>query len=223
MSKREHFTNGRCFAGGTGIALIGLSFAAQIAVWPHWISIGMGYGAGAIMFLGSAALVSRSFYSSDIDAEIATDQSYLQATEEERRLCDLGRDVDGLFTSLQIESFSVAKSVAKLMRQLPQVEPPTKEEFLSDRGGVEAHLKAMSAAKRPFYEAFTKIQAEYARDIAPRVKAVALSFQANGVPNAVGRCSNYFETVYVPNDLSIVKQNLTILASNLEETIIRND
>ena len=63
MAEREHFTNGRCAALGTGVALVGTSFTAHIGNWNHWISIGVGYGTGFLLVLIASILITKSYYS----------------------------------------------------------------------------------------------------------------------------------------------------------------
>ena len=62
MAEREHFTNGRCFAFGGGLALVGSALSAQIANWVHWITIGIGYGSGITLMILSAVWITRSYY-----------------------------------------------------------------------------------------------------------------------------------------------------------------
>ncbi len=64
MAEREHFTNGRTWAFGTGFSLVGLSFGAQISGWGHWIMIGAGYGVGTLSMLLPSVLFTKSYFSS---------------------------------------------------------------------------------------------------------------------------------------------------------------
>ena len=59
MAEREHFTNGRVFAFGTGFGLVGLAFSAQMSSWNHWITIGMGYGSGLVLMLAGTVLFNE--------------------------------------------------------------------------------------------------------------------------------------------------------------------
>lgn len=63
MAEREHFTNGRTWTFGTGFGLMSLAFGAQVSSWSHWITIGAGYGTGVVLMLGSAVLITKSYFS----------------------------------------------------------------------------------------------------------------------------------------------------------------
>ncbi len=61
MAEREHFTNFRCFAFGTGFTLMATSFGAQIGGWTHWITIGIGYGIGIVLMLTATVFITKSY------------------------------------------------------------------------------------------------------------------------------------------------------------------
>ncbi len=63
MAEREHFTNGRVWAFGTGFGLVSLAFGAQIGGWHHWVTIGGGYGMGTLLMLGATVLIAKSYFS----------------------------------------------------------------------------------------------------------------------------------------------------------------
>lgn len=63
MPEREHFTNGRCFTFGTGLALMGTSFGAQVSGWTHWITLGVGYGIGIVLMSIATMLIAKSYFS----------------------------------------------------------------------------------------------------------------------------------------------------------------
>lgn len=68
MAQKEHFTNGRSLAFGTGLTLVGFAFGAQLGHWQHWIIIGIGYGVGFEATLLATILITRSFYSKPVRA-----------------------------------------------------------------------------------------------------------------------------------------------------------
>ena len=62
MVWREHFTNGRTFTGGSGLAVVAAASSAQIGGWHHWTAIGFLYGVGVVLVVLSAALIAKSYY-----------------------------------------------------------------------------------------------------------------------------------------------------------------
>ena len=79
MAQREHFTNGRCFAGGSGLALMIAAFGAQTALWNHWITIGVLYGAGIILAILATVWITKSYYSREV---IQADHDGSEAMEQ---------------------------------------------------------------------------------------------------------------------------------------------
>lgn len=75
MAEREHFTNGRCFAGGSGLTFLIAAFGAQIAGWQHWITIGMAYGLGIVLMFGAIVLITKSYYGQPAKATTPVPQS----------------------------------------------------------------------------------------------------------------------------------------------------
>ena len=63
MPEREHFTNFRCLVFGTGFALMGAAFGAQVSGWNHWVSIGIGYGIGIALMIVATVLITQSVLS----------------------------------------------------------------------------------------------------------------------------------------------------------------
>jgi hypothetical protein len=61
MAKVEHFTGALSFAAATGLALVLAGLGLQASNWPHFISIGAFYGAGAVLFLGGAIPIAKSY------------------------------------------------------------------------------------------------------------------------------------------------------------------
>lgn len=68
MPQKEHFTNSRCLTFGTGLAIAGLSFGAQISGWTHWISIGVGYGVGLTLLISAAVTIIRSYLPDEVES-----------------------------------------------------------------------------------------------------------------------------------------------------------
>lgn len=72
MAEGEHFTNFRCLVFGTGFALMGAAFGAQVGGWTHWITIGIGNGVGIVLMLVATVLITKSFFTDQPDVNSET-------------------------------------------------------------------------------------------------------------------------------------------------------
>jgi hypothetical protein len=112
MAEREHFTNGRCLTFGTGFAIMGTSFGAQVGGWQHWITIGAGYGVGIILMLIATVLITKSYFSRHPEShDGARPLPALPSVPKSQA-------VEDLFSSLQIEAFQLAKNLRSFLKEI---------------------------------------------------------------------------------------------------------
>jgi hypothetical protein len=170
MAEREHFTNGRCFTGATGLALVFASFSAQINSWPHWISIGMGYGAGIVLMLLAAIWITKSYYSRHEQPQFAV---VPPLAEEEEKM---------FFSPLQIEAFQLSRDIIQYVSGLgPKPE--------LDKPGTTENRKKIEE-RQQWRE---KLIAGYDLRFADRDKAISLKFAEKGISITILQEAEYVE------------------------------
>jgi hypothetical protein len=136
MPEREHFTNFRCLIFGTGFALMGTSFGAQIGGWAHWVTIGIGYGIGIALMLVATALITKSYFSRQPEhrEEAIPDKRNQRAAQDtlspqiKDMLSIRPVSAQDLLTPLQMDALVLARDLRQLSREMgPKSHPDWKE------------------------------------------------------------------------------------------------
>ena len=179
MVEREHFTNGRCYTGGGGLALVLAAFTTQITGWHHWISIGVAYGMGGVLILLSTVWITRSYYTRDRSGPVPAPSlappldgqtiafggrgTLEEVQVEHARVLALGNQLDGVFNPLQVEAVRLASDLETFMNRIgdrPSAPPG------SDWDGIFDHAVRGEGGKW-----VVRMQAEYEQDYSPRVNS----------------------------------------------------
>jgi hypothetical protein len=151
MPEREHFTNGRCFFFGTGLTLVLAAFGVQVSGWPHWITVGAGYGAGIILMLLAAVLITKSYFSrqSEHGGEIIPEKRSQQPAQNafnlqiKDTLSIKPVSAELVLTPLQIDAFVLARDLRQLLREVGTnphpgwKEPTGRLEFVDARAAAD--------------------------------------------------------------------------------------
>lgn len=216
MDKREHFSNGRLFAFGGGSTLLATTFGAEVSGWNHWLSLGVGYGAGGVLLVLSSVWISKSYLSREsIQPDLVnvsgqptgsplemrwngfSSEKELLAAECQAHIAFVGERLEAALSPLQVEAIQLAHDLSVFVNGVEPMPEPDKPHTFD--GIIDNALNARWAW-------ICKLQTEYEDKYAPRVLAFTRTLGYAGRHNV--RMQHFTEHIIDLDSVNTIRAQL---------------